>query len=223
MPTWGDWARAAGDGAPVTVPRDPAREAAREELLKPEYHRHDPGLLQRITNWLWEQLDNLLGQLGNAASNGTTGLILFLVLAVLLGGALWWRLGRPGRAATTAAALFAADGPRTAAEHRAAAQRHAAAGEWTQAVREQMRALVRDLEERTLLDPRPGRTADEAAAEAGRHLPEQAVALREAARLFDDIAYGDRSADQAAYQRLAELDRQLRQTRPSHLTPAGAA
>ena len=34
-----------------------------------------------------------------------------------------------------------------------------------------MRAIVRSLEERALLDPRPGRTADEAAAEAGRTAP----------------------------------------------------
>ena len=34
-----------------------------------------------------------------------------------------------------------------------------------------MRAIVRSLEERALLDLRPGRTADEAAAEAGRSLP----------------------------------------------------
>ncbi|MDH6121455.1 hypothetical protein ABH930_005452 [Kitasatospora sp. GAS204A] len=223
MPTWGDWVTAVADGAPVTTPRDPAREAAREELLKPEYHRQDPSLLQRIISWLWDRLDQLLGQLGSAAGNGTTGLILFLVIAVLVGAALWWRLGRPGRAATSAAALFSAAGPRTAEQHRAAARRHAAEGDFAAAVREQMRALVRALEERALLDPRPGRTADEAAAEAGRQLPRHAAALREAARLFDDIAFGERAADRAAYQRLAELDDALRQTRPTAPIPAGAA
>ncbi|GAB2708211.1 DUF4129 domain-containing protein [Kitasatospora kifunensis] len=221
MPTWGDWVQVA-DGAPVTVPRDAAREAAREELLKPEYHRHDPSLLQRLSNWLWDQLDKLLGQLGSAASNGNTGLILFLVIAVLIGAALWWRLGRPGRAATTTGTLFSAEGPRTAEQHRAAAGRHAVEGDFAAAVREQMRALVRSLEERTLLDPRPGRTADEAAAEAGRQLPAHAEALREAARLFDDIAFGERTADQRGYQQLADLDALLRRTRPAALTPAGA-
>ncbi|MFF7636536.1 DUF4129 domain-containing protein [Kitasatospora sp. NPDC008050] len=221
MPTWGDWVRVAAD-APVTVPRDAAREAAREELLKPEYHRHDPTLLQRISTWLWDQLDKLLGQLGSAASNGGTGLILFLVIAVLVGAALWWRLGRPGRAATSTGALFSAEGPRTADQHRAAAQRHAAEGDFAAAVREQMRALVRSLEERTLLDPRPGRTADEAAAEAGRHLPAHATALREAARLFDDIAFGERTADRHGYQQLADLDQVLRRTRPTSPAPVGA-
>jgi hypothetical protein len=221
MSTWGDWARGAADsGVPVTVERDPAREAAREELLRPEYHRHDPSLLQRFYNWISDQLGHLLDQLGGG-SGGMTGLIVFLVLFALIGAALWWRLGRPGRAATTAGALFAADGPRSAAEHRNAAQRHAAAAEWSAAVREQMRALIRSLEERTLLNPRPGRTADEAAREAGRQLPEHAAALADAARLFDDIAFGDRTADQTAYQRLVDLDERLRGTRP--LLQVGAA
>ncbi|GAA1228302.1 DUF4129 domain-containing protein [Kitasatospora nipponensis] len=220
MPTWGELVSAAG--APVTVPRDPAREAARVELLKAEYHRHDPSLLQRINNWIWSHLNDLLEQVGGPGNSGTTALVLFLVVAAVFATALWWRLGRPGRAATTSAALFATEGPRTAAQYRDAARRHAAAGAWEPAVREQLRALVRGLEERTLLDHRPGRTADEAAAEAGRFLPEHAGALREAARVFDDIAYGERAADQAAYQRLADLDQAVQRTRPTALTTAGA-
>ena len=68
-----------------------------------------------------------------------------------------------------------------------------------------MRAIVRSLEERTLLDPRPGRTADEAAAEAGRPLPRHADRLRAAARTFDDVTYGGRTADEAAYLTAARL------------------
>ncbi|MDH6135307.1 hypothetical protein P3T37_004717 [Kitasatospora sp. MAA4] len=219
MPNWGERALAAV-GSPVTVPRDPAREAARNELLDPAYHRHDPSLTQRITDWLWAQLDRLLGGIGSVADSGATGLIFFLVIAVLIGAALWWRLGRPGRAARTTAALFTADGPRTAAQFRAAARGHAEAGDWPQAVREQMRALVRALEERTLLDARPGRTADEAAAEAGRFLPEHAAALRAAARSFDDVAFGDRVAQVSDYQLLAELDDRLERTRPTAGGPA---
>ncbi|MDH6110784.1 hypothetical protein P3T36_003153 [Kitasatospora sp. MAP12-15] len=222
MPTWGDRALAAA-GSPVAVPRDPARDAARNELLDPAYHRHDPSLAQRVTDWLWAQLDHLLGGIGSTTGSGVAGLVFFLVIAVLIGAGLWWRLGRPGRAAQTAAALFSAEGPRTAAEHRAAARRHAEAGDWPQAVREQMRALVRALEERTLLDARPGRTADEAAAEAGRFLPEHAAALREAARVFDDVAFGDRAAAGADYQLLAELDGRLERTRPAVPSPGGLA
>ena len=75
----------------------------------------------------------------------------------------------------------------------AAADAHAARGEWADAVRERLRAVVRSLEERAVLDERPGRTADEAAAEAGTALPTCADDLRRSARLFDDI-WGARNA-----------------------------
>ncbi|GAA2157560.1 hypothetical protein GCM10009760_59840 [Kitasatospora kazusensis] len=221
MPNWGERALSAG-GAPVTVPRDAARDAARRELLNPAYHRHDPSVTQRVMSWLGDQLDRALNHLGSAAPSGTTGLLLFLVVAVVIGAALWWRLGAPRRETRAAAALFASDGPRTAAGHRRTAADHAAAAEWSEAVREQMRALVRALEERTLLDARPGRTADEAAAEAGRALPAHAAALATAARTFDDIAFGERTADQAAYRSLVELDRALAAATPV-LTPAAGA
>ncbi|MDJ0386424.1 DUF4129 domain-containing protein, partial [Streptomyces sp. G-G2] len=119
----------------------------------------------------------------------------------------------------TAGLLFD-EGPRSAADHRANAEAHAAAGHWTEAVQERMRAVVRSLEERTLLDPRPGRTADEAAAEAARSLPAHTGELRAAARAFDDVTYGGRPADSGTYTRLRDLDVTLQRTRPL-LTTAG--
>jgi hypothetical protein len=83
-----------------------------------------------------------------------------------------------------------------------------------------MRAVVRALEERALLDIRPGRTADEAATEAGRALPAHRDRLRAAARDFDDVAYGGRSGSGPSYRRLAELDHALERSKP-HL--AGSA
>ncbi|MER5642599.1 DUF4129 domain-containing protein [Kitasatospora sp. NPDC002227] len=216
MPNHGGWASLAS-GVPVTVDRDTARDAAQQELLNPAYHRHDPSLPQRVMNWLGEQLDHALSGLGSASHSGTTGVVLALIAATVLILALRGRLGAPRREARSAA-LFTTTGPRTAAQHRAAAAAHATAGAWSEAVREQMRALVRSLEERALLEPRPGRTADEAAAEAGRALPAHAAALTAAARSFDAIAYGRHTADQAAYQHLADLDRALTATRP---TPVG--
>ncbi|MBD0674265.1 DUF4129 domain-containing protein [Streptomyces sp. CBMA156] len=221
MPSWGDRLLVAG-GAPVTVPRDPARDAARDELLDAEYHKHDPSVLQRVTDWFYDHIADALDSISGEGTSGTTGLILFLIVAVLIGAALWWRLGAPRRTARTVQDVYGAEGPRSAARYRADAAGHAAAGRWTEAVREQMRALVRGLEERTLLDTRPGRTADEAAAEAGRALPEHAAALAAAARTFDDIAYGEHTADQDAYRLLHELDRTLERTRPV-LAPDQAA
>ncbi|MEU8955783.1 DUF4129 domain-containing protein [Streptomyces sp. NPDC048518] len=202
-----------GDDPPVTVPRDPAREAAERELSKPMYHENDPSLFQRALNRFWGWVDDLFSAASGATPGGALGLLVIVLAIVLVVAAFWWRLGTPHRTAGSAPALFD-DRPRSAAEHRTAAEAHAARAHWNQAVQERMRALVRALEERALLDPRPGRTADEAAAEAGRPLPAHAGRLRAAAHDFDDVTYGGRTADQAAYLRLAALDHDLARTRP---------
>ncbi|WP_406096389.1 DUF4129 domain-containing protein [Streptomyces sp. NBC_01013] len=214
--------RASGD-IPVDIPRVPAREAARHELSKPMYHENDPNPLQRALDHLWNWIGDLLSSASGAAPGGPAGLVVLVLIVIVLIAALLWRLGTPQRSLRAAEALFES-GPRSAPEHRAAADAHAAADRWNQAVQERMRAVVRSLEERDLLDARPGRTADEAAAEAGRTLPAHASRLRSAARAFDDVTYGGRSADRAAYLAIHALDLDLEAATP-HLsgTLPGAA
>ncbi|MCX4236216.1 DUF4129 domain-containing protein [Streptomyces ortus] len=205
---------------PVTVPRDPAREAARRELSKRMYHENDPGLLRQALDAFWKWVGKLLSAASSATPGGGLGLLVLVLAVLALIGALWWRLGSPRRGPTSTAPLFD-DRPRSAAEHRAAAEAHAAQGHWNQAVQERMRAVVRSLEERALLDHRPGRTADEAAAEAGRTLPAHTDRLRGAARDFDDVTYGGRTAAPQTYHRLAQLDQDLERTRPVLTGAAG--
>lgn len=214
--------RAGGDEPPVTISRDPAREAAERELSKPAYHENDPSWFVRALNKFWEWVDKLFSAASGAAPGGTLGLVVIILAVLALVLLLWWRLGAPRRSPASAQAPLFDAGPRSAAEHRAAADAHAAQGHWNQAVQERMRALVRSLEERALLDPRPGRTADEAATEAARPFPAHADALHTAARTFDDIAYGGRTATQDAYQALTALDTELHHTTPSLPSPAGA-
>ncbi|MGW1910525.1 DUF4129 domain-containing protein [Streptomyces sp. NPDC002076] len=204
-----------GDEPPLTIPRDPAREAARRELSKRLYHENEPGLFQRALNAFWDWLGRLLDSAASATPGGTIGLVVVVLFVVAVLAALWWRLGTPRRQPSSSAAALFDDRPRSAAEHRAAAEAHAAQGHWNQAVQERMRAIVRSLEERTLLDVRPGRTADEAAAEAGRSLPAHTDRLRAAAREFDDVTYGGRRATEQSYHRIAELDRDLERARPA--------
>ncbi|MCW7946384.1 membrane protein [Streptomyces hygroscopicus] len=206
-----------GDEPPVTISRDPAREAARRELSRRMYHENDPSLLQRALNAFWNWVDGLFNAASTATPGGSVGLLVIVLAVLALIGALWWRLGTPRRTPTSSAALFD-DRPRSAAEHRAAAEAHAAQGHWNHAVQERMRAVVRSLEERALLDERPGRTADEAASEAGRALPGHADRLRAAARDFDDVTYGGRAAGEETYRRLAALDDELERTKPQLAT-----
>ncbi|WP_327259178.1 DUF4129 domain-containing protein [Streptomyces sp. NBC_01240] len=213
--------RASGD-IPVDTPRVPAREAAKHELSKPMYHENDPNLLQRGLDRLWDWIGDLLNTASGAAPGGPVGLVVLVLVVIGLVAALWWRLGAPHRTVRSTDALFD-DSPRTAADHRTAAETHAAAHRWNEAVQERMRAIVRSLEERALLAPRPGRTADEAAAEAGRPLPAHAARLHAAAREFDDVTYGGRTADQQAYLAVRALDLDLQTARPLLTTAAQGA
>lgn len=205
-----------GDGdVPVTVPREPARRDAEEELSEPVYHRDDPGLIEQALDWTWEKLGELFGSVVDVVPGGAVGVTVLVIAVTLLIAALWARLGRPRRETAPARHGLFEERPRTAAEHRATADAHAAAGRWSEAVQERMRALVRSLEERTLLDARPGRTADEAADEAGQVLPDHATQLRSAAVAFDEVAYAGRAADEAGYRRMSELDEALRTSAPA--------
>ena len=201
------------DDPPLTTPRDPAREAARRELAKRMYHENDPSWFQRALNAFWDWVGKLFDAASSATPGGALGLVVVIAVVLLVAGALWWRLGTPRRDPGSSATLFD-DRPRSAADHRAASEAHAAQGHWNQAVQERMRAIVRSLEERALLDIRPGRTADEAAAEAGRALPSHTDPLRSAARDFDDVTYGGRSATEQSYHRIADLDSDLERAKP---------
>ncbi|MGY1456902.1 DUF4129 domain-containing protein [Streptomyces sp. SS8] len=210
-----DGSGSSDDGAPVTIPRAPAREAAEDELSKPMYHENDPSLLRRLLDWVWERIGDLLDTAAGATPGGWVGLAAVALLVVLLLAGLRLRMGALRRApgSTGRGGLFD-DRPRSADEHRAEAERYASAARWSEALQERMRALVRSLEERALLDPRPGRTADEAASEAARVLPDHATALYAAALAFDEVTYAGRPADQAAYLRLRDLEEAVRRSRP---------
>jgi hypothetical protein len=108
-----------------------------------------------------------------------------------------------------------AEQDRAAAEHRALADAAFAAGDVAAAIRHRFRAVIRGLEERGLLDPQPGRTVDEAAAEAAAVLPEHASPLQAAVGVFDDVWYGGRAATVAAYRQVAAIDDELQHARPT--------
>ncbi|MCX5460508.1 DUF4129 domain-containing protein [Streptomyces sp. FT1] len=225
--TWrGDvWAVPAalhGDGEPpASWDRDPAREAAHRELSDPRYHEHDPNLLQRAWTAFWDWVQNLFDAAAGATPGGGVGVAVIVLALIALAIALRLRLGRTARASTPSAVVFDAH-PRAAAEHRAQADAYALDHDWNGAVQETMRAMVRSLEERGLLSPHPGRTANEAAAAADLVLPGHSNALRDAARAFDETTYGGRTADDTTYRCLTALDAALRRAKPADTTRAPA-
>ena len=207
---------------PIDIGRDEARRAAAAELAKPEYAAGRPSLLMRVLRWLFDEVGKLIDAAAQSSSGGYLGLIALAVVVLLAVVAAWLVVGRLTRVAHREAgdgALFA-DHPTTAADHRSRAGNHAEAGEWALAMRERLRAVVREMEERGLLDPRAGRTATEVAAEAGRVLPNCAGALHTAAEEFAQVWYGGRNATEQMDTRLRGLDDSVRRARPE--VPAGS-
>ena len=171
---------------------------------------------------IWQRILTLLARLishaGTAVPGGWFGLIALAILAVLAVTAVIY-LVRPARSGRARAESVLGDEPMTARDYRLAAEREAAAGNYAAAIVETVRAIAADLDERGVLSPRPGRTADELAAEAGRELPGQAADLRTAARLFDDIRYGDKDGSLAGYQLVSRVAENVRTARPAAAAP----
>jgi hypothetical protein len=200
--------------APLEPSRETAREWARQELSDPAYAQARPGLLRRFVQWLLTKLGELDVQPSALTNPYAAAALLALVVAVVA-VVVWLRTGRlrgPGRGQARKE-LFD-DAVRSAAEHRLLAERAAAAQRWADAVQERFRAVVRALDERALLDDRPGRTADEAAREAGRLLPALAEQLGRAATVFDDVSYGGQRATAQDYARIRALDDAVTASRP---------
>jgi hypothetical protein len=205
--------------APPPVGRDQARELARHELRKQIYHRDQPSFLDRMLRKISDWFDSLLDHAPGDHSGGSgswVALLVLVILLVLIAAAVWWRIGNVRRNAAERQSLLD-ETPTTAEDHRTTAERHAAASEWPQAIRERLRAIARDLEERVIVEPRPGRTADELASEAGAALPDHADELAAGVRVFDDVWYGGRDGDAEGYRRLTDLDQRLRTARPAPL------
>lgn len=191
--------------------RDEARRAAREELSRQAYDDARPPLLQRLVTWFLEKASELLGRTSANLPAGRWGLLVVALLVLALVALVLARV-RPSRR-TAAGEVFEAGRLLSAAEHRAAADAAAAAGDHALAVTERFRAVVRELESRGVVEPRPGWTADEVARAGGGAVPGVAEPLRRAATLFDEVRYGGRPATAPTYATLVALDDEVTRAR----------
>jgi hypothetical protein len=200
-------ARAVAGGPAVT--REEGQRLARAELSKAMYHPGVP-IAERIAN----AVGRLLTAVGAAAPAGWwTVVALAALLAITIAAVLAW-IGPIARSRARARQPMLSAAQRTARDHRREAERLAVAGDYSAAVIESVRAVAVELEERGVLPPRVGRTAHEFATEASRPLPGLAGELGAAARLFDDVRYGEQTGTAAGYQRVRDLDAQVQAARP---------
>lgn len=207
----------------VEIERDEARREAIRELGDARYAADDPNLVQRALEWLSDRITDLLERAAGVTPGGWIGTLLIagviagLVIAAWFGGRAALR-ERTARSDTDP--LFDDQAPLTAREHRTRAEQAQARGDYAVAVREWFRASVRGLEERGLLDLRPGRTADEAAVEIGGLFSDQAVSALTVARRFDAVTFGSQEADAQDARLAADLDSAVRGSIPTPVVPA---
>ncbi|MBV8965651.1 MAG: DUF4129 domain-containing protein [Mycobacteriaceae bacterium] len=200
----------ASESAVVLIDRDAAHDAAERELSKPIYPKQD--LLERINDWINDFIYRFVSK-GAEIPGGwfTVGVLLALVAAAII-TAVWiarrtMKTSREGDFSLFGAAEL------SAAEHRASAERFAAEGNWSSAIRHRLRAVARQLEESGVLNAVPGRTANELARDAAKFLPELTSELAAAAASFNEVTYGERAGTEAAYNEITELDERIRSRR----------
>jgi hypothetical protein len=209
----------------LAAPLDPGAEEARrlllEELADPRYRAAEPSLFDRVVQAIRDWFASLTLQ-GDGPPLPVAAIIGVLVLAALVVAALLIA-GRPRtvRRSGVSGAVLADDDTRSAATLRSLAEAAAARGAWDEALVERFRALVRALDERTVLRVAPGTTAHGLASRAGVAFPASAAALRRTADDFDRVRYLGRPCGSAEYERVAALDRELSTAAPL-LEPLGA-
>jgi len=186
---------------PVDPDADTAREWARDELAKPEYSQGGgTNWIQRFFDWF----NNLISNLTGRATGGFDGwgLLAVIVAVAAVVGLITWLIVGPMRRSRRRGEAEEELGDLTlsAAELLAAAKKAAAAEDWQMAVIEAYRALIRSLDEREVIDARPGMTAFEAAITAGAAIPAIASAVGEDADVFDAVRYGHLEATRAHYE-----------------------
>jgi Domain of unknown function (DUF4129) len=204
----------------IDIDRDAAHQAAQNELGKPIYSKGSAA--QQLDEWLSDKLYRLLQATSEIPGGWFTATVLLVLLAVAVAVAIHVarRTMRTKRGGDYQ--LFEA-APLTAAQHRATAESYAVEGNWAPAIRHRLRAVARQLEEAGVLNPNPGRTANELARDAGAVLAHLAGELSAAATAFNDVTYGEQPGTQAAYQMIADLDDHLRSRSPATAPAVGQA
>lgn len=186
-----------------------AREAARDVLARPEFHRPGPSLIERVERWVSDAIGRVLDAISGAAGGGLVA-SLILIGAVVLATVMIVRFSRgvQADAARPAARVITGRG-RDAEGWRALAEEAEAHGLWREALRCRYRALVAELAGNGVLEDIPGKTTGEERADIARAVPAASAAFSDATTLFDDVWYGDAHVGRDEAAKLDELARSV--------------
>jgi hypothetical protein len=196
----------------IHIDRDAAHQAAQDELDKPIYSKGS--VEQQLTDWLNEMLYRLIQQTASIPGGWFTAMVLLILLVIGVAVAVQI-MRRTMRNKHGGDYQLFETGQLTASQHRATAENYAAEENWAAAIRHRLRAVARQLEETGVLNPAPGRTANELARDASAALPHLTGELSQAATAFNDVTYGERPGTQDSYRMIADLDDHLRSRAPA--------
>ncbi|MCV7101899.1 DUF4129 domain-containing protein [Mycobacterium palustre] len=202
----------------IDVDRDAAHQAALAELGKPIYSKGSAA--RQFAEWVDELVYRLLEKTASIPGGWLTVTVLAILLAIAVAVAVRV-IRRTIRTRRAGDYLLFEAAQLTAAQHRATAESYASQGDWVAAIRHRLRAVARQLEETGVVEPAPGRTANELARDAAAALPHLADELSRAATAFNDVTYGERPGTRAAYQMIVDLDDHLRSRPPAFAPPPG--
>lgn len=203
----------------IDIDRVAAHDAAQRELAKPIYGK--PSAARQFSDWANEVIYRLLQKAATIPGGWLTIMVLCVLFAVAVVVAV--HVARHTMRTRRGGELFFGSAQLTAAQHRATAESYATEGDWVSAIRHRLRAVARQLEENGVLEPAPGRTANELARDAGAAMPHLSGELSQAAVAFNDVTYGERPGTPDAYRMIADLDDRLRHRSVAAVPPAGPA
>lgn len=181
-------------------PADPVvvREDVREVMSRPEFS-YEPSFMERIGNWIADQLDKLFPEAPGAGSGfgGGVGSLVgwILIVAAVVAAAVVIVVVVRNRVKVPARERAATE---SEVEHRRKAHQWArdaaafeAEGRWKEALRARYRELVRTLVDRRQLPDIPGRTTGELRADLSVTTRAAALPFDRASLLFELAWYAD--------------------------------
>lgn len=180
---------------PSDVDPEQVRQATAEVLARREFDAGRPGLLERWGRAAVDAIADVISSVP-AGAGRLAGVVVLAVAVALIALIVWWlvRRVRPDRRGPARAGRI--DG-RGAQDWHADAERHAAAGAWTAALRCHYRALLADLVTAGLVEETAGRTVRGYLQDVRDAAPRAEPAMTAVTEAFEAAWYGSRPVTRA--------------------------
>lgn len=172
-------------------------------------------LWERFLRWLSESLSISV----DSSGPGSIIIVVLLVAAVAVLLFLLFRYFRPSVSPTTANDPELVDSSIAAEEYFASAKRYLASGALDQAYAHAYRSIVRNAQQRQLVEVTPSTTATTFGWSMGAILPNHRDALDEASSGFNRVVYGSTTPTRDAVETVMQLAQSLKVAQPQAYNP----